>query len=349
MFDVTYEALLEQTLNTWRGRYDIQEGSFLYELVSAILYRLWEFYDSLDAVEDMAFVNENSGEYIDKRAEEFGLERKKGTKARVALTFTGTEGASIPTGTMTEDGMGNGFETLEEAVIGSDGSVSINAECIREGASGNVDAGTITYFSSDIQGVDAVINGEAAQDGTDGETDEALMARLNAFRQRPATSGNAYSYEQWALEVDGVGAAVVYPLENGPGTVGLVIASSDKTPVSPEKTAEVKTHIDKQKPIGVTSVSVRSVVEFAVNVSAEVDVIAAADMEAVKAEFEAALSEYFSKIALKETEIKVSAIGAILMNVSNVADYQAISINGVSGNVGIIADGVPITGEVNLV
>ncbi len=102
MFDVTYEALLEQTLNTWRGRYDIQEGSFLYELVSAILYRLWEFYDSLDAVEDMAFVNENSGEYIDKRAEEFGLERKKGTKARVALTFTGTEGASIPTGTMTQ-------------------------------------------------------------------------------------------------------------------------------------------------------------------------------------------------------------------------------------------------------
>lgn len=98
-----------------------------------------------------------------------------------------------------------------------------------------------------------------------------------------------------------------------------------------------------------TSVSVRSVVEFAVNVSAEVDVIAAADMEAVKAEFEAALSEYFSKIALKETEIKVSAIGAILMNVSNVADYQALSINGVSGNVGIIADGVPITGEVNLV
>ena len=81
-------------------------------------------------------------------------------------------------------------------MIGSDGSVSINAECIREGASGNVDAGTITYFSSDIQGVGAVINGEAAQDGTDGETDEALMARLNAFRQRPATSGNAYSYEQ---------------------------------------------------------------------------------------------------------------------------------------------------------
>lgn len=38
----------------------------------------------------------------------------------------------------------------------------------------------------------------------------------------------AYHYMQWALEVPGVGAAKVFPLRNGLGTVMILIVNSNK-------------------------------------------------------------------------------------------------------------------------
>lgn len=82
-----------------------------------------------------------------------------------------------------------------------------------------------------MQGVAAVSNLGAATGGYDAETDAALYARLSAFRREPATSGNIHQYEQWALEVDGVGAARAIDLWNGPGTVKVVLAGNGLEPV----------------------------------------------------------------------------------------------------------------------
>ena len=56
----------------------------------------------------------------------------------------------------------------------------------------------------------------------------------------PATSGNVYHYQQWALEVSGTGAAKVFPLADGPGTVTVLVVDSDKKISSslPGRTAE---------------------------------------------------------------------------------------------------------------
>ena len=54
-----------------------------------------------------------------------------------------------------------------------------------------------------------------------------MRARFYEKVRLPATSGNAYHYQQWALEVSGVGAAKVFPLDNGPGTVGILVVDND--------------------------------------------------------------------------------------------------------------------------
>ncbi|WP_230478800.1 baseplate J/gp47 family protein [Kingella kingae] len=66
-----------------------------------------------------------------------------------------------------------------------------------------------------------------AQGGTDAESDASLLARLLERLRRPPAGGNQYDYKNWALSVDGVSSAYVYPLRRGLGTVDIAITSGN--------------------------------------------------------------------------------------------------------------------------
>lgn len=74
------------------------------------------------------------------------------------------------------------------------------------------------------------------------------MARLLDLIRRPPAGGNKYDYRRWALEVDGVTAAYVYPLRRGLGMVDIVITSAAGLP-SAEIIAATQAHIDDQRPV----------------------------------------------------------------------------------------------------
>lgn len=256
--DVTRETVLEAMLEPLKGTFDVQEGSVAYTIMAAAAYELSGYFEQLVGLEDMAFISENSGEYIEKRAAEYGLTRKQGTRAEVTLTFFGVKGAVVPEATAVEDSQGQAFITEAQLILDESGTGQILAYAAEGGAAGNVGPGEICFLSSDVDGVGAVTNQEAASGGTDGETDQALLNRLNLFRRRPISAGNKAHYEQWALEVDDVGAAQVVPLENGPGTVGLYLAGYDGGPVSQEVLGRAAAHLEEVRPIGAT-VFVKSV------------------------------------------------------------------------------------------
>ncbi len=144
-----------------------------------------------------------------------------------------------------------------------------------------------------LPGLSSWTNGPAPA-GTDPESDEALYGRIHAHLSRPATSGNAYHYEQWALEVAGVGAARVFPLWNGAGTVKVVLVDGGMEPASrvfplwngagtvkvvlvdggmepasAEIVAAVQAHIEANRPIGAT-VTVAAAAPLSINVTAAV-------------------------------------------------------------------------------
>lgn len=159
------------------------------------------------------------------------------------------------------DNLGNEYIADETATI-ADGTAKVSATAAEAGSAGNAAANSIVNMEQYIAGVISVTNEEQAIGGNDERAISRFFRDYLRLKRDLATSGNAYSYEQWALSVAGVGAVKVYPLKDGPGTVGIVIANEEKMPVSENIRQNVADYIDEQKPIGVTQVSVNNVITY---------------------------------------------------------------------------------------
>ena len=78
---------------------DTREGSYTNTLISQISYALWQHSQLLSGLLPIVFPGPDSGEYLDLHSAQLGMVRQPGTKARIEVTFTGTDGTVIPAGT----------------------------------------------------------------------------------------------------------------------------------------------------------------------------------------------------------------------------------------------------------
>ncbi len=340
--DKTPESIKEDILDDLELA-DTREGSYTNELVSPVALELWKLYQSLNALEPIVFVDETSGEYIDKKAGDYGIKRKTGTKAQATINFTGTDGAVIPKGTIfvTDDGLE--FETLSATTIAS-GTATTTISSTDVGDKYNVGPNTITQQIISISGLEAFTNGQATG-GVDPESDKSLVNRLYAYLQKPATSGNAFHYEQWALEVAGVGGVKVLPLWDGPGTVKLLIVGEDKNPVDNTIVSNCSDYIEENRPIG-ADVTVISAEGLPINVQATVDIESSTSQATVKETLESHLKAYLESIAFEKYEIVYNRIAYMLLDIDGVIDYSVLKVNNTMDNIIIANDEVPILGTV---
>jgi len=342
--NLTVEQIKNDILNRISSDLDKSEGSFINDMVSGVAYEIWKVYQSMDALIPIAFVDETSGEYIDKRAAEYGIKRKPGTKAEVALSFTGTDGTVIPKGKIFVTSEGLQFETSEDVTI-ENGAASVTATAVEIGSEYNVEVETITGQLISLSGLTSVTNPEPATGGADPETDAALVKRLYDYLQNPATSGNAAHYRQWALEVDGVGAAKVIPLWNGPGTVKVLIVGNNNEPVDQSIVEKCRVHIEENRPIGAT-VTVVSAEGLPINVSVSVIIDSTTTLENVRDSFEEALRVYLRSIAFSKYTLVYNRVAYMLLDIPGVIDYTSLTINGGTTNITIGDDQVPVLGTV---
>ena len=326
------------------SKLDTREGSFTDDMISAVAYEVSKVYQSLDAIVPIAYVDETSGAYIDKRCAEYGITRKAGTKAAVMLTITGTNGTVIPAGKVFVTADGYQFTTDAAATIAS-GTASVAASASSIGAAYNVAAGTITGQLQNLQGITAVTNAEPATGGADAEADAALVARLYAFLQNTATSGNAAHYQQWALAVDGIGGAKVTPTWDGSGTVKVLVVGNDREPVDSTIVDNCAAYIEEQRPIGAT-VTVLSATARAINVAASITVDSSTTKAAVQTAFQTALDAYLKSIAFSKYTLIYNRVAMMLMDIDGVTDYASLTVNGGAVNIAIGDDEVPVLGTV---
>lgn len=345
--DVTAESIKKNILDAMQTDADKREGSYTSEMVAPVSTELWKLYTALNAVIPIAFIDGTSGEYIDRRAAEVGITRKAGTRAGVGLTLTGTAGTVVPAGTifLTPDGLEYG--TSAEAALDGSGTAAVTAAAAEVGGAYNVPAGSVVGQYNSIAGLSAVTNGAAAAGGTDPETDESLVGRYYAYLQKPATSGNVHHYEQWALEVDGVGAAKVTPLAAGPGTVGVLIAGPEKQPVSSEVVAACAAHIEESRPVG-ASVTVASAGGQTVNVAAKVTIESGTTKEKVRDALFQAVGGYLKSIAFRTYTVLYNHIAYLLLGIQGVTDYTDLTVNGGTQNIVIADNQVPVPGTVTV-
>lgn len=322
------------------------EGSLLQIILAPGAYVFWEGLQALRAQVPISFVDETSGRFLDKNAAGYGITRKPGTAASVLLTFTGSAGTTIPAGTLcvTQDGLG--FATDEALTLGETGRGTITATADAVGTAYNVPAGAIISMQQAVSGVTALTNEAAATGGTDPETDAALFARLDAYKKTPPTSGNEQHYHQWALEVNGVGAASVIRCWDGPGTVKVIIADMALRPVEEELRAEVAAYIETQRPV-TAEVTVESAAGVPVEVSVTVETDGTVSKPATERELTERLAEYLGEIAFTEgAEVVYNRVLAIVMGLPGVTDCVELLVGGGTDNVPLDANEIPMLGTV---
>lgn len=342
--DMTPEIILERILSRMDTDLQTREGSYAYDQAAPISFEIWRVLMTLDELVEAFYVNENSGPYLDAHAKLFAMARREGARASARMSFYGRDGVVVPAGTVFYAG-GLEFSLTADAII-QNGCAEGNLRSAQVGERYNVPAGAIDQILRTIPGLER-FESEAADGGTDPEADAALYERLDEKRKRPPTSGNEAHYREWALNVDGVGAVRVTPLWRGPGTVLVLIAGYDRRPVGEAVVDACKAYIETRRPVG-ADVTVASAKAVNVDVRAQVVLSSGASLAEVERGLISKLETYLAGLAFEEFTVYITRVGALLMSIDGVVDYDDLTINGSEENLSLDAGCVPVAGEVRL-
>lgn len=336
-----------QTALTAQGlEIDLREGSYTDALLSEGAAQVYKAYMLAQSLLAAAVPSEDGGTYLDSFAQTFGLDRTAGSQAEVQVTFTGTAGAAVAAGTWVCTASGLRFETQERAFLAA-GEATVAALAEESGALYNVEAGEIVHLQTSLAGITAVTNPAAAVGGADAESDRTFYSRLHLLLSQPVASGNANHYKQWALAVNGVGYAAVQPLWNGAGTVRVIVATEDKQPVGEDVRLAVAAHIEEERPIG-ASVTVANVETVAVHVTATVT-LESGSTETVATALKTAMAELFGQWEIgTAAQVRKNRILALLLNITGVVDYSALTVTASTGNLYLSHVQVPVCGTVTI-
>ena len=331
--DMTYENILQGMLNRVPDDIDKREGSVIYDALAPAAYFLADQYFQLGNFVDLVLPDTALGEYLDRTVSAYGIARKTATAAVRKMITSGA----------VEIGTRWGISSLVYIVNKALTETEYAVICETNGAIGNQYSGEMQALSA-VSGITAL--GDIITAGTDEENDDAMRARFYEKVRLPATSGNAYHYQQWALEVPGVGAAKVIPLGDGPGTVTILVVGSDKA-VSPTLPGKVAEYIETVRPIGAT-VSVLSPDVLEINIAANVQLDGSESLEEVKQVFKTELTDFLKNLTFSGKRVSYAKIGNVLLDVPGVSDFDTFTINGVIGNIAVGDRQVPVVGTISL-
>lgn len=328
----TYEVIKNRTLDNINLDLDKREGSVLNTFASGNSMSLAKAYIDMGDIISLGFIEDTFDTYLDKRVNEFGVYRKEGSKATGQIKVTGKEGTVLENGTsfLCNDLK---FIMLNDVTIGElDDICHVEAEEV--GYKYNLSSNNVFTLTEPINGVETLTNEADFKNGVDVESDDDLRARFIKVVNNPSASGNKSHYEEWALEVNGVGRAIPYPLWDGNGTVKVMIVGNDNKPVDEEIINNCKLHIEKNMPIG-CQLTVTTPTSLNVSIVASVELKEGYEISEIKEEFETKLNEYLKTIT---NELTYSKVYGILVNLLGVGDITSLTINNNTSNITIAED-----------
>lgn len=345
----TFEALLERMLDRVPPGLDKREGSIIYDALAPAAAEMAQMYIELDVNNNLHFADTATGEYLERSIAWSGVARRTASKAELkGMFYSGAnELLDIPLGSRFS------LDLLHYTAVEKLAPGTYRMESESAGEEGN------RYFGSllPLDYIPELARGEIAAlliPGENTEDDDSLRQRYFDFARRPATSGNKYHYMEWAMQIDGVGGARVFPLWDGPKTVKVVIVDAAKLPASELLVSQVQQYIDPvsgqgegQAPVGAV-VTVAAVAGKNISVSAKVTLAAGYSLQSVVDAFQVILEKYRKEKAFTASYISQSVIGSLLLGTEGVVDYSALKLNGGAGNVTLTETEVPLFSNVVL-
>lgn len=259
-------------------------------------------------------------EFLEKHAGLRGLRRRNATYAAgKGATVSGNPDAVIAVGLQIKTEDGRFYETTERAVISADGTAFVAVRSLATGAAQNIKTATKGSFMAAPVGVstDVVLNEVVG--ATNAENDSSLLERLLNKIRRPAAGGNKYDYKDWALEVDGVEQAYVYPLRRGLGTVDIAITADNDVP-NDETVRRAQEYIDQERPVTAKESKVVKPDVTKVNFNIQVK-ISGVSLNDIKTAINNALRDYFNGL-IPGDDLIVSQCEAVVNNLIGVVDRR---------------------------
>ena len=174
-----------------------------------------------------------------------------------------------------------------------------------------------------------------------------MIDRLLLRLRTPATSGNAYHYLQWALEIEGVGNAKVFPLDNGPGTVGVMLITSAGRSPGEDVINAAAAHIEGERPIGAT-VSVYAPQEVVINIEAAIQISASTTLKAVKKEYQSLLSNYIKNSVFVLSNVDYYKCLSMFYDIPGVVAVKSFLLNGAQKNIPISEKQIQVLGSITI-
>lgn len=363
----TYEAILADVIANAPAGIDTRQGSIFYDAVSGICIQIAKMYTDINQVFQYVFLPTASGEYLDMKADEYGVERLSATPAKYLLVYEGTTPA-IGARFFHND-TGKYFTVAED-----EGNLLLVSE--EKGTSGNdIPSGDLAVPVNTIEGLISSTFGAIYVYGTDDEMDDDLRLRIQEKIAGPAENGNKQHYKTWCESISGVGLARITPLWNGPNTVKGVLINPDGLPCSDSTVEEVQNYVDPATNGETVTIDGKTYVvgdglgEGVANLGAHFTATAADSIDISVAftailangkgtddaeqEVADALEEYFKQLVMEtaaatDVVVRITSVGAIIAGCSSIIDYSNLTLNGGTDNISPGEDGVPVVSEVTV-
>lgn len=299
--------------------------------------------EELEGVYFSGFIPTATGQNLDRLAPVAGITRNPATAARYSVQVVGTAGAEILAGLLVGTETGLTFYSIKDAVIGTDGTCTVEVACTEPGIVGNVKASTIDSIVNPEASIESVAGIECLSVGVDEESDLDFRVRLETVI-RGTGSGSVSSIESALLSVPTVKFAKV--VENdGPSTdadgrpphtfEAYVVGGDDYA-------QEIGEAIFSKKPMGIATVGDYSVtitdaggyekvIKYSkaatvnINVKAVIKVKSAFGSDGIT-QIQRNVSEYINSLGLGNSLILSSLYGHIY-GVTGVAEVTSLQVS----------------------
>lgn len=365
-----YDYWLNLMLDNVPNDIDKREGSIIFDAVAPAAMVSAQQSLSLANIIRETYIKTAQGEFLDYRAVEHGTSRYAATNTEVKARFNDDDGNPVNVN------IGDRFASIAESPIfytvikaNNDGTAEMQAE--ESGTSANGYLGQVLPVTPNDNLAWAEIT-EIIAPARDAETDDHLRERILKSDAWLAYGGNIADYLDMIHKISEVGAAQVYPVWAGSGTVKLVIVNNDLMPASPDLVKKVKNIIDPEdneaQGVGLAPIDHRVTVVapevLKVDVSIQLQLTDQANKVAVEKGIKDMLNELFSELR-KDWDTVNATVGrgyslsiyrsrilSKIMLIDGVADSQLPKLNGEDKDIHLIFSNevsqLPILGEVTI-
>lgn len=366
-----FNYYLKSMLNEVPDDVDKRQGSIIYDaLAPAAMLMATQSIDMSNLVKS-TYIKTATGSFLDYRAAERGTERQRATATQVKAKLLDSKGNPVSNVEIGDRFASLGDSPIFYKVISINDDLTGILEAEEVGTRPNGYLGQILPVTpNDLISWAEIV--EITVPARNDETDEHLRTRLLASDSWIAYGGNIADYLDMLSKISTVGAAQVYPVWDGGGTVKLVILDNDLMPASQELLEQVKQDIDPIDSEGegyglapidhtVTVVAPESV---PIDISTKVQVDIQSDLETLTPKINQAIENYFhlKRMDWNKTNkatgrgyalvIYRSQIITEIMKVEGVIDATIPTLNGEDNDIPMVFNNdlsqLPIVGEVNL-